>query len=197
MKPPTDDERHPPEKIRVTKLQEAQLLDLVAIEARCAEMFYARGFDASEVAPRSETDLARLPRAHEVLVAEADDHPAGFLVWSDEAPGVAILHDLSVDPERQRFGIATRLLVELGERAHGHGIATVVAAPWQRATFSLSFLAVRGFSPVREQPPPSRLAAWVADRGTEVASPGRSLWWAPTDGLGLIPGLPRPRTIPP
>jgi amino-acid N-acetyltransferase len=187
-----DDPRLPPQKIRVTRLQEAQLAALVAIEARCVDPFRAIGLGESAIAARNESEIARLTRKHDVLVAEADDHVAGFLVWADEAPGVAHLATLMVDPSWQRFGIGTRLLRELGESASRHGIASAVTPVWEKASWSMAFLAVRGFSPVNGSLPDT-LSEWRQMRETEVLRPGQRLWWAKTDGLGTIPGLPRPR----
>lgn len=196
MAPLPDDDRTPPQKIRITKLQEAQLMDLAAIEARCAQMFYEAGLSDAEVRPRSDLELARLTRDHDILVAEADHQPAGFLVWADEPPGVAVIRDLMVAPAHQRFGVATRLLVDLGERAAQHGIAHAVIAPWRRAAFSLAFLGVRGFVPLSGDPAPEGLRGWVERRADTFVGDGRELWWAKTDGLGFIPGLPRPSSPP-
>lgn len=196
MAPLPDDDRTPPKKIRITKLQEAQLMDLAAIEARCAQMFYEGGLGEAEIKPRSDLELAQLTRDHDILVVEADDHPAGFLVWADEPPGVAVIHDLMVTPTYQRFGVATRLLVELGERAVEHGITHAVAAPFRRASFSLAFLGVRGFVPLSGEAAPAGLQDWIDRRAETFVADGQELWWAKTDGLGFIPGLPRPSTPP-
>lgn len=189
----SEEERTPPQKIRVTKLQEAQVLDLAAIEARCAAMFYEAGLSDAEVQPRSDIDIARLTRDHDVMVAEADHQPAGYLAWADEAPGVAWLPILMVAPVFQRFGIATRLLRDLGERAHGLGIEAVVAPCWTAAPWAMQFLGVRGFQMVETTSSlPEKLAEWVGRRGGDAVQPGQKLWWSKTDGLGTIPGLPRP-----
>ena len=139
------DERILPKKIRVTKLQEAQLIDFQTVEALCAEMFYAVGYGDTEIRPRNEHELARLTKNHDILVAEADHEPVGFLVWADQAPGVAWLPTLEVAPAYQRFGIGTRLLRDLGEQAHGLGIEVVVTPCWERAAWAMAFLGVRGF----------------------------------------------------
>ena len=189
----SDEERQPPQKIRVTKLQEAQVIDLRAIEARCAEMFYEVGLDGTQVAPRGEVEIARLPHDHDVLVAEADHLVAGYLAWADEAPGVAWLPIVMVSPAYQRFGVGTRLLRELGERAHGLGIEHVVTTAWDVAPWSLAFLGGRGFQLVESAGQlPDKLRDWVGRRGSEVTQPGQKLWWGKSDGLGTIPGLPRP-----
>lgn len=196
MAPLPDDDRTPPQKIRITKLQEAQLMDLAAIESRCAQMFYEVGMDDGQIRPRSDLELARLTRDHDILVAEADHQPAGFLVWADEAPGIAVIRDLMVAPAFQRFGIATRLLVDVGEQGGRHGIAHAVIAPFRRAAFSLAFLGVRGFAPVDGEAVPEGLQTWIAQRGGGFVEEGQELWWAKTDGLGFIPGLPRPSSPP-
>jgi amino-acid N-acetyltransferase len=187
------EDRIVPKKIRVTKLQEAQLVDLMAIEARCAQMFYEVGYGDDEIRPRSEFELARLTRNHDILVAEADHQPAGFLVWADQAPGVAWLPTLEVAPAFQRFGIGTRLLRDLGETAHGLGVEMVVTPCWERAAWAMAFLGVRGFAPVDGGPLPEPIASWKEAHAAELAVvPGQKLWWAKSDGLGTIPGLPRP-----
>ncbi len=187
----TDEERTPPEKIRITGLQEAQLLDLQGIEARCAAMFYEVGLSEKQVPVRTDVDLAKLPRNHDVMVAEADDRTAGYLAWADEAPGVAYLPILLVAPAYHRFGLGTRLLREVGEAASNVGIRTIVTPCWDLAPWALSFLGVRGFQPLTGTLP-DKLKSWTERRAAELLEPGLSLWWAKTDGLGTVPGLPRP-----
>ncbi len=187
----TDEQPTPPEKIRITGLQEAQLLDLQAVEARCAAMFYEVGLTDKQVAPRTDIEMAKLPRSHDVMVAEADDRPAGYLAWADEAPGVAFLATLLVAPIHQRLGLGTRLLRELGEATTKLGIKTVVTPCWDVAPWALSFLAVRGFQHLTGKLP-DKLSQWREQREAELAQPGLRLWWAETDGLGTVPGLPRP-----
>jgi GNAT superfamily N-acetyltransferase len=187
------DERKPPKKIRVTKLQEAQVLDLTRIDADVAALFHEIGL--TEVSARNDIDFARLTRNHDVLVAEADETPAGFLIWADQPPGVAWLPTLEVDPMHQRMGIGTRMLREIGEVALGHGIEYVVSPCWTKAPWAMSFLAVRGFQQLEGgTPTPDKLNAWLELR-QEEAVPGQSLWWSKTDGLGTIPGLPRPESV--
>jgi amino-acid N-acetyltransferase len=186
------EQRRPPEKLRVTRLQEAQLKELRAIEARCAEMYHAIGLSEEQVPVRAESDIARLTRHHDVLVAEADDRVAGYLAWADEAPGVAHLSVLVVSPDYHRFGIATRLVRELGDKATKHGIEIAATPVWERASWAMSFLGVRGFAPI-DGALPDKLVEWREAREAELVQPGQRIWWAKTDGLGTIPGLPRPK----
>jgi amino-acid N-acetyltransferase len=189
-----DKPRRPPTKIRVTKLQEAQLHDLDMLEQACAAQLHSVGVGPSQVSPRSEVEIARLTRDHDVLVAEADHEVAGYMAWADEAPGVAWLPIFMVAPEYQRFGVATHMLRELGEITSGLNISTVVTGAWERAPWSLAFLGVRGFQmlEVGASGVPEKLASWASRRVPELSEPGSRLWWARTDGLGTIPGLPRP-----
>ena len=177
----------PPERIRVTGLQEAQLPDLVGIEARCAQMFYEIGLSEEQVTPRSEVDIAKLTRSHDLRIAEADQETAGYLAWADEAPGVAWMPILMIDPERQHFGIGTQLLRTLGDATAKHGIGYVVTPCWVRATDSIAFLTARGFKPL-EGELPSKLAAWSERRAADATRTGQRLWWAQSDGLGAVPG---------
>jgi GNAT superfamily N-acetyltransferase len=187
------EERRPPVKVRITKLQDAQVATLAAIEAECAQLYYDAGFDEHEVAPRGEAAIARLTRNHDVLVAEADHEPCAYLAWADQAPGVAWLPILLVSPSYQRFGIGTHLLRELGEIAHSHGIESLVTPCWDAARWALSFLGVRGFQMIYGTSGlPPKVLAWLEDAEREPLPQGQTLWWAKTDGLGTIPGLPRP-----
>ena len=183
-------DRTPPAKIRITKLQEAQVDALVQIETQCAAMHYALGLSEDTVAPRGEMAIGKLPRSHDVLVAEADDEVAGYLVWADHAPGVAWIDTLMVAPEYQRFGVATRLLREFGESATGHGIRCAAARCSDAALWALAFLSVRGFLPM-DGPLPDKISVW-REQHSDLALPGFNLWYRETDGLGKIPGLPRP-----
>ncbi len=189
------DERKVPEKIRITKLQEAQLSTLTQIEQDCAQLFYDVGFSPEDIKPKTDVEIARLPRSHDVLVAEADHEAVAYLAWADQAPGVAWLPLLLVSPMHQRFGIGTHLLRELGHIAHHLGIQTVVTPCWDRASWSMSFLAVRGFQPVEQGGLPDKLTEWLDLGGRAQLAPGQKLWWAKTDGLGTIPGLPRPDSV--
>ena len=183
----------PPVKIRITKLQEAQLAELVRIDEETVAMHLEAGI--ASLSPRSDVELAAMTRNHDILVAEADDHVAGFLAWADQAPGVAWIAELAIDPMRHRQGIATRMLRELGETAQRHGIELVVASCFDTATWALSFLAVRGFQKVEPGAGmPNKLSAWLELRQEPVPD-GQSLWWAGTDGLGTVPGLPRPDSV--
>jgi amino-acid N-acetyltransferase len=184
-----NEERTPPAKIRVTGLQEAQLVDLRRIDEQVAARHYEVGITPEQLSPRSDVTLAQLPRQNDVMVAEADHDVAGFLVWADQAPGVAYLSTLAVGADFQRFGVATRLLRELGEKTQQHGIEYVATQCWERASWALSFLAVRGFSPLEPSGLPDKVARWHEQHPAE---PGQTLWWRKTEDLGLIPGLPKP-----
>jgi amino-acid N-acetyltransferase len=181
------EERVPPKRVRVTKLQEAQVETLVSIEHAVAELHGAVGIATT---PRASVELARLPRDHDVYVAEADHDTAGYLAWVDQAPGVAVIKALMVAPELHRFGIGSRLLRDFGEGAQKVGLDHAVVAVWEKASWALAFLAVRGFQPV-DGKVPDKLAEWQAQHAASLV-PGQRFWWAKTEGLGFIPGLPRP-----
>ena len=93
-----NNDRPPPKRVRLTGLQEAQLGELLQVEAKCAAMYHAKGFDAAEVPVRTARELADLVRHHSVHVAEADHVPVALMAWRDESPGVAYLADLQVHP---------------------------------------------------------------------------------------------------
>jgi amino-acid N-acetyltransferase len=159
---------------------------------RVAEHLAATGFPVDLLTVRSDQDIAKLRRTHDIYVAEADHEPAGYLAWADQAPGVALVSALMIDPELQHFGIATRLLRELGEKAHRHGIEVVVHPCWDADKATIALLAKRGFMPENAGKAPEKILAWREQGGDEHVQEGQKLWWAKTEGLGLIPGLPRP-----
>ncbi len=176
-----DDDRTPPQKIRVTKLQEAQVAPLLRVEHACAAMYYELGFDAAEVPPRTEQELYRLPRDHAVRVAEADDEVAGYAAWRDEAPGVVYLEELSIHPEYQRFGLATKLLARAHEEAAEGSFKQIVLRTWDRAPWAKAFYEKAGFRPIDDAAPP-KVREWLASKtegGRPFLRPGESVLWAP------------------
>ncbi|MBI4956292.1 MAG: GNAT family N-acetyltransferase [Myxococcales bacterium] len=189
----SDEERTPPTRIRVTGLQEAQIQDL--------ERF---GYDAANEAvlvgierpPRRGAEIARLARTHDVVVAEADHDPAGYLAWRDEEPGVAVLDTLLVGTEYRRFGIGTRLARELGEHARKAGIEDCVAWVHPKATWAAAFLTVLGFAPLAsvKSAPSAKLERWRELHAAEIAAGPDQLWWRHTARLGVteLPGVPLP-----
>lgn len=176
----SNDERTPPRKVRVGGLEEAQLADLAAIDEACAGMYWELGFDGAEVPKRSELELARLPREHDVYVAEADHVAAGLLAWRDEAPGVAYVADLIVSPELHRFGIGSRLVGRLFERARELGLEVCACRSWEKAPWAMKFWQKQGFAPI-DDAAPAKIRAWRDARlesGRPLARPGEAVLWA-------------------
>ena len=174
------DDRTPPKRIRITGLQEAQLNELIEADARCAAMYYEVGFDAAEVPVRSTAELAALTRHNNVRVAEADHVPVGFLVWRDESPGVAYLADISVHPDFQRFGVATKLLEDLKGQARGFRLKNIVVRCWEKANWALAFYKKHGFGPI-DAGAPAKVQGWKDERsgGRPLVRPGEVVLWAP------------------
>ncbi len=192
-----EEERTPPERIRTTGLQEAQLADLIRMEQAGAQLHYEAGLDSSLMTPRGEREIGALPRKHNVFVAEADHQPAGYLAWRDEQPGVAIVEALVVDPDFQRFGIGTRLLREMSEDARKHGINFAIVPCWKQATWAHAFLAVLGFKQI-EGKAPEPVSRWLElQKGKTGDDPpaGQLYFWRQTEGLGVkeLPGVPPPQ----
>jgi GNAT superfamily N-acetyltransferase len=185
MKP--NDDRTPPSRIRTTGLQEAQLRDLIETDARCAAMYHELGFDAAEVPVRNEHDFAALTRGHNVHVAEADHVPAGFLAWRDESPGVAYVADISVHPDYQRFGIATRLLDVLKDEARSLHLENMVVRCWEKATWAMAFYKRHGFVPIDESAP-AKVRGWKEERsgGRPLTRPGEVALWAPVGKAKVV-----------
>lgn len=175
------DDRVKPKRIRCSGLQDVQLDALAKLDAACAAMFYAAGFDGAEVPVRAAADFARLTRDHDVLVAEADYVVAGYSAWRDESPGIAYLADLAVAPDFQRFGVGARLIELLHRDAHDKRMEQIIVRCWERATWAMAFYAVQGFVAIDGRAP-EKVRAWRAHReasGHPVVRPGEIALWAP------------------
>jgi len=174
----TTDDRTPPKRIRVTRLQETHLDALVELEQACTAMYHEIGFDTAEVPPRSLQDLTRLPRDHNVFVAEADGEVAGYLAWRDESPGVAYLEEISVHPQYQRFGVGSRLLQAFEEDVLRVGLHDLVAKTWEKATWAQKFYAHHGFQRLGDEAS-AKVLAWREERssGRPLTRPGAVVIW--------------------
>ena len=172
-------DRTPPKRVRMTGLQEAQIPELLQVEAQCAAMYHAIGFDAAEVPVRTAADLAGLVRRHSVHVAEADHVAVALLAWRDESPGVAYLADLEVHPDYQRFGIASKLFELLEAEVRSHSFEHIVVRCWEKATWALAFYRTRGFVPLVDDDAPTKVGAWKHERsqGAPIVRPGEALFW--------------------
>ena len=104
------EERTRPRRIRVSGLQETQLVSLVEIEQASAALYGDGGFTEGEVPARKLTDIVALTRDHNVRVAEADHVVAGYTAWRDEAPGVGVITTIAVHPDFQRVGVGSKLI---------------------------------------------------------------------------------------
>ena len=174
------DDRTPPQRVRLTGLQEVQLQALVALDHACAAMHYDIGLDGAEVPMRSAADITSLTRQHNVKVAEADHEVAGYLAWRDEAPGVAYIEELAVHPQYQRFGIGSRLLEGLRDEARGYKIEQVVVKCWTKASWAAGFYKASGFTPIDDSAPP-KVRHWRDERASvhPLTRPGEIVMWAP------------------
>jgi amino-acid N-acetyltransferase len=174
-----DDDRVPPKKVRISGLQDVQIEALVKLDQACAEQYWELGFDAAEVPVRTHKDFYKLPKDHAVRVAEADYVVAGFAAWRDEAPGVAYLEDVSVHPDYQRFGIATKLLERVFEEARANGFKELVLRTWDKATWARAFYEKLGCKGIDDGAPP-KVRDWLAaktDGGRPFLRPGESALW--------------------
>jgi amino-acid N-acetyltransferase len=172
------DDRSPPTRVRISRLQEAQVNDLVQVDRACAAMYHAIGFDAAEVPVRGFADIANLTRDHNVHVVEADWKAVGYAAWRDEAPGVAYIEELNVDPEVQRFGLGSRLMEAIRDDARKHGIKHIVLRAWAKATWAVAFYRKHGFAEVDGATLPNDVMSWVTHRqesGRPVVRPGELL----------------------
>lgn len=169
------DERTPPERVRVGRMQEVQLPTLEKVDRACAAMYHAIGFDAAEVPARSYADLVNLTRDHNVFVVEADRQPAGYVAWRDEAPGVAYIEEINVHPDAQRFGLGGKLLEAVREDARKAGLKHIVLRAWTKAKWAMSFYRKQGFVEVDGATLPDAVMGWITEKaaiGRPVVRPG-------------------------
>lgn len=173
------DDRTPPKKIRISGLQDVHITDLKKIDQVTSEAYWAVGFDAAEVPVRTTQDFYAMPKYHAVRVAEADYVVAGFAAWRDEAPGVVYLEQISVHPDYQRFGVATKLMQRLYEETR-EGFGEVVLRMWSKAVWARAFYAKLGFQEIDDAAPP-KVRAWLDDKtdgGRPFLRPGEVALWA-------------------
>lgn len=172
------EDRIRPKRVRVTRLQEAQIEALMEIERACSAMYHDIGFDAAEVPVRTYADIAHLPRFHNVYVAEADHEVAGYVAWRDESPGVAYIEELSVHPNFQRFGVGSKLLGAVEEDAVKAGLADIIAKKFEKAVWAAVFYAHHGFTHLDETAT-GRALGWLQERsgGRPMTRPGEVVIW--------------------
>lgn len=173
------DDRTPPKRVRLEKLQEVHVSELLKIDRAAAEEYWALGFDAAEVPVRTNGELYRLPKQHAVRVAEADYVVAGFSAFRDESPGVAYLEEISVHPDYRRFGIGRRLIEQVFEEARAADLKELVLRRWDKADWAVAFYEKLGFKPIDDLAP-ERVKAWLAEKtegGRPFLRPGESALW--------------------
>ncbi len=170
------DDRTPPDRVRISRLQEVQLPEIEKVDRACAAMYHAVGFDAAEVPVRSYADLFRLTHDHNVFVVEADWHPAGYAAWRDEEPGVAYVEEINVHPDVQRFGLGAKLLQAIRDDARKAGIKHIVLRAWIKASWAMAFYRKQGFVEVDGIVTlPTDVMGWVTakkESGRPVVRPG-------------------------
>ncbi len=172
------DDRTPPDRVRLSRMQEAQLKALEKVDHACAAMYHQIGFDAAEVPVRSYADFVNLTRDHNVHVVEADYQPVGYAAWRDEPPGIAYIDEINVHPEMQRFGLGSRLLDAIRDDARKAGIHHIVLRAWAKATWAMSFYRKQGFHEIDGATLPNAVMTWVTNKeevGRPVVRPGEVL----------------------
>jgi amino-acid N-acetyltransferase len=173
-------ERTPPDRVRLTGLQEAQLSSLIEAEEACAAMYRGIGVGAAEAPARTVAELVALTRDHDVHVAEADYVAAGYVAWRDEPPGVAYITAIAVDPSYQRFGIGGRLLEAVRDGARRYGIGVAIVRVVERAAWAVRFFQKQGFRRLGDDAP-EEVQRWRSGReasGEPAVRPGEVLMWA-------------------
>jgi N-acetylglutamate synthase-like GNAT family acetyltransferase len=141
-----------PQRVRIAKLQDAQLDGVVAIDLACKQMMHRSGVPASEEPARGLAGIAKLTKVHNVLVAEADGVVAGYVAWRDESPGIAYLEDVAVKPELQRLGVGGQLLAAVRQEAQRLSLPVLLTRCWTKATAARAFLEKAGLAAFPSDP---------------------------------------------
>jgi amino-acid N-acetyltransferase len=168
-----------PQRVRITKLQDAQIDAVVAIDLAAKQSMQRAGVPASELPARGLAGVANLTKLHNVLVADADGTVAGWCAWRDESPGVAYLEDLAVKADLHRAGIATKLLDAVRQEARGLALPVLLTRCWTRVAPARGFLEKAGMVPLGSEPPEvaERVALWREEQesnaGHGVAKDGQ------------------------
>jgi amino-acid N-acetyltransferase len=159
-----------PQRVRITKLQDAQIDAVVAIDLAAKQSMHRAGVPASELPARGLSGVAKLTKMHNVLVADADGTVAGWCAWRDESPGVAYLEDLAVKADLHRVGIATKLLQAVREEARGLALPVLLTRCWTSVPAARAFLERAGLVPLGEEPPEvaERVALWREEQTSSL-----------------------------
>ena len=168
----------PPSKIRVTRLNEAQLTALVAIEGEHASQHHAHGL--GEAIARGEREIAALTKRHNVRVVEADEKVAGYVAWRDESPGVAYLEDLLVGTDWQDTAVGEKLLESVKEEARGLKLPYLVTRVLSKAPYAPGLYKKAGFAPV-DAAAPDVVQTWKGEQtagGKALSEEGYAVLWA-------------------
>ncbi len=174
-----------PQRVRVTKLQDAQIDAVAAIDLACKQLLHRAGVSAVDAPARGLQGLVKLTKLHNLLVADADGTVAGYAAWRDESPGVAYLEDLGVKPELQRHHVATKLLDAVREEARKLSLPVLLTRCWTRAAPARAFFQKVGFVPLGDEPPQvsERVTMWREEQeapgGHGVAREGQTVLLLP------------------
>jgi len=172
--------KQPPQRVRVTKLQEAQIEAVVAIDLACKQGLHRAGIPEADLPARGLAGIAKLTKLHNVLVAEADGTVAGYAAWRDESPGVAYLEELHVKPELQRLGIGTRLLEAVREDIRAVSLPVLVTRCWTKAAAGRAFLAKAGLEPLGDSNERASLWRQEQEAAGALAKDGQVVLVQPT-----------------
>lgn len=167
----SDEERVAPTRVRLEKLQEVHVADLVKLDHAASDMYWQLGFDGAEVPAKTAGDFYRMPKGHAVRVAEADGDVAGYVAWRDEAPGVAFLAELAVHPSFQRFGIGKKLVGKVIEEAREHGFTELALRMSTKAEWAAKFYQALGFAPLDAASAPPKLKEWWDEKTVDGDKP--------------------------
>jgi GNAT superfamily N-acetyltransferase len=159
----------PPERVRVTRMQDVQIDAVVGVDLACKEALHRAGVPAADLPARGLAGIAKLTKVHNVLVADADGVVAGYAAWRDESPGVAYLEEIHVKPDLQRLGIGTKLLDAVRAEVRAVSLPVLITRCWTKATAGRAFLAKAGLAPLPPADSNERTTTWRQEQ--EAAGP--------------------------
>jgi GNAT superfamily N-acetyltransferase len=154
--------------------RETELPALQDIEDRASEVWEAAAGQSAAVygaTPLAALDLCRAEGTLWVATDE-DDRPVGFLAAGD-LDGALFIHELNVEPEHQKRGLGTALLLVAIDHARWRFHPAVALTTDRHISFNAPFYARHGFVALRPADLSPGLKAKLAREAERGLDPAR------------------------
>ncbi|MEM7413166.1 MAG: GNAT family N-acetyltransferase [Myxococcota bacterium] len=159
---------------RLRSAKEEELALLPALEKRAGTRFEGQGLSAEVLASTTSADDLRTgwKRGLLCVAADAQDHPVGFALLTEEAWG-AHLEEIDVDPEHGGRGVGTALLDAACQIAKHRGYDHLTLTTFSDIPWNAPFYASRGFRVLATGERTAALDAHMEEEAASGLDPGR------------------------